>query len=158
MSKPRRKRLFVDKHVQTAVLLRVFVYWFSCVLFVSIPLVIGRAFVEPDRLLVEQLVPFCKQYWPIFITATLLLPFLLYDALRVTNRFAGPVFRLRRELERFGEGSDIEPIRFRKRDFWQDLAEQTDQLVQRVKEAERRACQATTTDKEHNEAEGSLKS
>lgn len=156
MSKPERKRLFVDKYAQGTVLLRIFVYWFSCLLFASVPLVIVRTVAEPDRLLVAHVAPVWSQYWPILITTTLLLPFLLYDALKVTNRFAGPIFRLRRELRRFEEGAEIGPIRFRDRDFWQDLAEQTNRLVERVEEAERRARQATTADKEHEEAESPL--
>jgi len=156
MSKPKRKKLFVDKYAQGTLLLRIFLYWFSCVLFASVPLVIGRTLMEPDRLLVAHVAPVWNQYWPILITTTILLPFLLYDALRVTNRFAGPIFRLRRELRRFEEGSDIVPIRLRDEDFWQDLAEQTNRLVERVKEAERRACQATTTDGEREEAESSV--
>jgi len=156
MSKPKRKRLFVDKYAQGTVLVRIVVYWFSCMLFASVPLVIGRTLVEPDRLLVAHVAPVWNQYWPMLITMTLLLPFLLYDALRVTNRFAGPMFRLRRELQRYEEGSDIRPIKFRDKDFWQDLADQTSRLVQRVQEAERRALQASTTDQEHEAAESSL--
>jgi hypothetical protein len=146
MTETKRKRLFIDQRVQGAIIKRMVVYWLACMLFVTIPLLICRTLAEPERLLISQLGPVWKLYWPILATGTLLLPLLIFDALKVTNRFAGPLFRLRRNLQRFAEGKDVGPTRFRETDFWPDLAEQIDQLIERVRRAESRISEDAVTD------------
>ncbi len=53
----------------------------------------------------------------------LLMPVFLRDTLKMSNRFAGPMYRLRIALKKMA-GEDVPaPIKFRDGDFWQEAAD-----------------------------------
>jgi hypothetical protein len=134
MSSEVRKRLFVDPPVQGAIVRRAALYWAACLLFVSLPLIIGRTLADPDRLFYEHLGDLWGQYWPFLTCAALILPVILYDLAKLTNRFAGPVVRLRRALRQMADGGGLEPIHFRDGDFWPELAAEFNRAVDRLEE------------------------
>lgn len=117
MARKKRKRLYVDRLVQGAILMRLFCYGILCLLFATVPLSIVRTTMQPDRLLLDHFFDVCRQHWPILATLGALLPFLLYDALKLSHRFAGPIFRIQNDLDRFARSEEIPPIRFRDKDF-----------------------------------------
>ncbi len=137
MAKPERKKLFVDPSVQGALLKRIVLYWVFCLLFITVPLLIGKTFTEPDRLFFEQFGSLWSQYWPVLFTSLLLLPFVLYDVLKLSHRFTGPLVRLRREMGRLADGEAVQPLRFRDHDFWQDLADRFNVLADRMEADDR---------------------
>jgi len=84
---------------------------------------------------------FSNMVWrhaPTAFALVVLAPVFFWDLCKLTNRFAGPMVRLRRAMRELAEGGDVEPIRFRKGDFWQDFAEDFNRAAQRVREAEAR--------------------
>ena len=48
----------------------------------------------------------------------ILLPVFLYDTVKLSNRFAGPVIRLRRAMQAISQGNAVEKLQFRENDFW----------------------------------------
>ncbi len=131
-----RRQLWVDPDVQGLILRRVVLYWIACLLFVSIPHAIVLSFTDPSRIFFQHVGDVWIQYWPILLTATILLPFVLYDALRFSNRFAGPVYRLRRELKNYIQGESYKDIKFREGDYWPDLADCCNQIVRKAENSE----------------------
>jgi hypothetical protein len=140
MATESRKRMFVDPIVQGAIMRRAVLYWFACVLFVTLPLVIGRTLSQPEKLFYEHLGDLWGVYWPVLTSVVLILPVMLYDLVRLTNRFAGPVTRLRRVLTQIADGNPVEPVRFRDGDFWPELAGEFNRAAA---ELEQRGSQAT---------------
>lgn len=134
MSDPtsQRKKLYVDSDIQGALVRRVLLYWLSCLLFMTVPVVIARTLADPDRLFYEHLAVIWRDYWPVLSAAVLMLPFLTYDIVRLSHRFVGPLFRLRREMARMAAGEAVEPLTFRDNDYWQDLADSFSSIVERV--------------------------
>jgi hypothetical protein len=130
MATEKRKRLWVDAELQGAVICRVTYYWFGCLLFVTIPLVLIETFRDPSKVVYEHLGPLGSRYWPIYAALTSLLPFIVVDALRLTHRFAGPIYRLRRHLQLVGNGQEVEPICFRENDLWQEIADDINRVVE----------------------------
>ena len=59
-----------------------------------------------------------------------------YDLLKLTNRFAGPVYRVRVTLEHLVRGETIRPVKFRDGDFWCDLAPKLNVLAARLGQLE----------------------
>lgn len=139
MVKRVRKKLFVDKKVQGALLRRLIGYWGLCVLFVTVPLLIAQTFVEPTRFFFQQFGVLWERYWPVVCLSFALMPFVLYDAIKFSNRFAGPLLRLRRAMRCFANGEQVQPLRFRDDDYWQDLAVRFNQVMSRVRAAEEAA-------------------
>ncbi len=64
-----------------------------------------------------------------FLSLMLLLPLFVYDSFQLSNRFAGPVKRLRRVLRDLAEGKEISPITFRKGAYWQEMAEELNRAL-----------------------------
>lgn len=75
------------------------------------------------------------RFGPVLLAAVLLLPLVLWDYIRLTNRFAGPVLRLRRTMRQVTAGEQVQPITFRDGDFWSDFAEDFNELLDKVQVA-----------------------
>ena len=61
-------------------------------------------------------------YGPAAIASFLLLPLVILDTIRFSNRFVGPMLRMQRSMRDLARGEEVEPIEFRGSDFWQDFA------------------------------------
>ncbi len=132
MKKSQRRQFFVDSPVQGAIIVRVILYWASCVLFIAVPQILLRTFFEPSRPFWEQFSILWSEYWPVISATAVLVPFFIFDAIRMSNRFAGPIFKLRREMNRLAAGEKVAPIRFRDGDFWHDLTVPFNQIAERL--------------------------
>jgi signal transduction histidine kinase len=71
---------------------------------------------------------------PVFLAAFLLLPLVIFDIIRFSNRFVGPILRLRRSMRQLARGEHVEPIKFRGTDFWQDFADEFNAVLARVQD------------------------
>lgn len=71
-------------------------------------------------------------YTPAVSGTLAFLPLALIDFVRLSNRFAGPMQQLRRTMQELSRGEPVEPIRFRKGDFWHEFAADFNVLVDRV--------------------------
>jgi hypothetical protein len=127
-----RKRLFVDHPVQRALMLRAVEYWFCCLLTVGLAHLVWNLLTTRYESLYEYFVDAWDFFLPAAIVSALVLPVLMYDILKLSNKFSGPLFRLRRELRRLAAGESVTPIRFRSDDFWLELADEFNATAQRM--------------------------
>jgi hypothetical protein len=132
----KRKKLLVDGLVQGALLWRVVTYWFSCLVSIGLMLACWHMLANPGRPFYRQLDEVWFQNGPAMVASLLLLPMVLMDVLRFSNRFAGPMVRMRRTLEALARGESVEPLRFRDADFWQGLADQVNLVAERISKLE----------------------
>jgi hypothetical protein len=132
----KRKKLLVDGLVQGALLGRVVLYWLSCLVSMGLMLACWQVLASPGQPFYRQLDEVLLRYGPAVLASLLLLPMVLMDILRFSNRFAGPMVRMRRTLEAMARGEQVEPLRFRDADFWQELADQVNQVAERIKKLE----------------------
>jgi hypothetical protein len=128
----RRKRLFVDPRVQGALVVRVVVYWFLCLLTVTLMLLCWRILTGPARMFYTHFDDMWFFYGPAAVASLLLLPVVVMDVLRLSNRFAGPMLRLRRGMRDLAHGQPVKPIEFRDGDFWQDFAQDFNAVLVRI--------------------------
>ena len=119
-----RKHLFVDPSVQGALISRVVLYWFVCLLSITLMLLCWRIMTGPPRFFATHLKEMWYSYAPAVIASFLLLPLVVVDVLRLSNRFVGPLLRLRRSMRQLGRGEEVEPIEFREADFWPEFADE----------------------------------
>lgn len=131
MSKRKRKRVFVDAKVQGALLWRSFLHWVVCVTTVGCVAVLIGIVMSPGRTNPNDI---WYRITPTFVAALLLLPILLVDVLFMSNRFVGPLWRLRWGLRRLAAGEHVGPLGFRKHDFWGEVAEEFNAVAARVEQ------------------------
>ncbi len=129
-----RKRFFVDPKVQGALALRVAFYWLVCTVTMTLMLLCWRIITGPIRPFYAHVDDLWLFHGPAVIASLLLLPLVALDIVRMSNRFTGPMLRLRRSMRALARGEQVEPIEFRGGDFWQEFAAEFNALVQRVQE------------------------
>src|SRR5688572_11419333 len=123
MSEIRRGRIFVDSQVQGALTIRVIAYWFYCLLSVTLMLACWTILNDKPRSSGELLQLIWERGAPGILASFLVLPIVMVDCVRMSNRFAGPILRLRRGLRQLADGEPTRPIIFRTGDFLTDIAE-----------------------------------
>ena len=133
----RRSQLLVHRGVQGWLLLRIVVYVGCAVLFVTASLLVWQLAVRgPARWNHNHLRDIWNQYAPVFVSVAVLVPLFVYDMLRFSNRFMGPLYRLHRSLEALGRGEEVRPIRFREDDLLHEMADAFNQVLRRVQQQE----------------------
>ncbi|MGO9111313.1 MAG: hypothetical protein ACLP9L_18965 [Thermoguttaceae bacterium] len=131
-----RKQFCTDFRVQGALIVRVVLYWLMCLLTMMLLLLGWDMITGPARPLNAHLAALWALYGPAATASLLLLPPVVFDLLRLSNRFAGPMFRLRRSLHDLAQGKPVAAVRFRQADFWQEFADDFNTVAARAKGAE----------------------
>jgi hypothetical protein len=131
-NKALRKKLFVDVKVQGALIARVIVYWVLCLFTIALMLLCWDIVTGPARVFYLHFDDMWFFYGPAAVASLLLLPLVIVDVIRVSNRFVGPLLRLRRSMRALARGNDVEPIEFRNNDFWHDFADEFNAVRARI--------------------------
>lgn len=117
---PRRK-LFVDAKLQGALLAHTILYWFYCLLSVSVIAVAWIVLVKRPPTSADLSQQLWQNFGPALLGAVVLLPLVLLDCLRLSNRFAGPMVRIQRAMKQLATGERPEKLKVRKSDFWSEF-------------------------------------
>lgn len=148
---PLRRKFLVDRRVQGALAWRVVIYWaislwgIFCVL-AAVPIVLSVWFgFENGPTLGELLARTWRGYWPSLAASLLILPGIVWDVIRLSHRFAGPMIRFRRAMRDLADGKPVAPLKFRDGDFWSDLASDFNDLAERV-QSRAENCDASASD------------
>jgi len=144
----KRSRILVDRHVQGALVLRLLVYWAAFLVSFLALYTLWSIFVDPLRPIREVFAEVGERAVPAVLASAWLLPVVLYDLVRLSNRFVGPVLRLRGALASLAKGETIPPVHFRKDDFWIDLAAQFNAASARIAATSRPAPPRKATEDE----------
>ena len=124
MLSPRRGRMLVDFEVQTSLLRKIAAHWALLLVANTIGLFCWTALMNaPVESWSDLIMDFVRSYIPVLLISLALLPVFLLDAAKLSNRFAGPMVRIRRALSAVLAGDKVEPVKFRENDFWRSLAE-----------------------------------
>lgn len=147
MSSKNRGRLLVDRRVQLSLVRRVVIHWISFVaLFLLIVLTLEMFLREPGVSALDSFAVSLKKNALLFTLMLAIMPAFLYDTVKMSNRFAGPVSRLKNGLSALANGEQVEEMNFRKGDFWGELAEDFNRVVQRISSDSRSSESVKDTD------------
>jgi hypothetical protein len=122
MSKPRRTKHYIDSSVQGALARRIIVHWLVFLAVGCLVAFILQVLSNPFRPLSAHARDMWWTHGPFLLVLAFLLPVFVMDTVKLSHRFAGPVYALRRALREMAEGGKPRRLKFRKRDFWHDLA------------------------------------
>ena len=138
MSKPtaKRRRLLIDGPVQLGLVKRIVFHWFTFLAAVVVVLPLYRAIVTGDFA-----TPFSQRLTQVGVESAILLtlfaallPYFIYDTFRLTNRFAGPMYRMHQTIRSLAGGESLPPMKFREGDYWQEVAKDFNLMVERLQE------------------------
>jgi nitrogen fixation/metabolism regulation signal transduction histidine kinase len=132
MLKNTRQHLFVDRGVQGSLIARVVLYWVTCLVTITLMLLCWRVLTGPVRGFTTYFEEMKFQFGPALVASCILLPLVIVDLLRVSNRFVGPLVRLRKAMRAAARGEHVEPLSFREGDFWLELAQEFNVMLARM--------------------------
>ena len=61
-----------------------------------------------------------------------LLPVFVVDSIKLSHRFAGPIYSLRRAIRDIAQGKPARKLKFRRHDFWHEIAEDYNAMLLRL--------------------------
>ncbi|MBM4000446.1 MAG: hypothetical protein FJ297_13070 [Planctomycetes bacterium] len=132
----KRQRHWIDGNVQAAIVWRVAMYWVHCLITVAFMTVIWMILTDTPRNSTDLFRRLTAQCGPAFGASLLLLPLVVIDAVRMSNRFVGPMYRLRRAMRALAEGEPVPDQTFRQNDFWHEMADDFNRVARRVRQFE----------------------
>ena len=144
----RRKKKFVDRQVQGRLLAGIASHWllyFMLILF-AIPMwhmLTVSGFVKPFP---AVLLDSWQSMTPVFLFLAAVLPIFIWESVKFSNRFVGPIYRLRQTIRSINAGEEFRPIKFREDDFWQDVANDFNAMMERF--AEQKTAKAEEAERE----------
>lgn len=134
----RRKKKFVDRNVQGRLLLGIAAHWLLYFMLVmsAIPIwhvLTVSGFSHP---LTKVLADSWGSMTPVFLFLAAVLPVFIWETVKFSNRFVGPIYRLHKTIQSINAGEKFRPIHFREDDFLHDLADDFNTMMRRLKQRE----------------------
>ncbi len=118
-----RKQLLIDHRVQLPILQRMGFYLLACVTYFMVVLFWAESAEFGHESYTRTLV-LCFDVVACWAPGIMLLaPIIAYDILVFTNKFAGPMYRLRREMQGLIDGDSVKPIQLGNDDCWPEMAD-----------------------------------
>ncbi|WP_236618432.1 hypothetical protein [Rhodopirellula europaea] len=128
-----RSTTVVDRTVQYGVVKKIALHWIVLFVCNSVALLLWlRLFEQPDLSWQHSFEDCVRRFLPFFLISIALIPAFVLDTLKLTNRFAGPIMRLRTEILNAAEGRPVKRLSFRTNDFWKEVADSFNSMAQRT--------------------------
>ena len=138
MSSQSRKQHWIDAQVQGTLVRRVLIHW--CIFFVGtlvswyvLQLLLG----DPSTPIVDRMTASGSNILLLLVIMLSIFPAFALDTVRFSNRFVGPIARLRGAMRKLSNGTLSSKLAFRDNDFWSEVAEEFNALSERVQNQER---------------------
>ncbi len=118
-----RQKVWIDDNVQGILVGRVVLYWSAALVYVGLGSACFQYYQNPHWEAGKHVSVLFDQIWPWLPSAILCLPLVIFDVIRLSNLFVGPIYRLRQHLAALIEEPACVALKFREDDHWQDLVE-----------------------------------
>lgn len=136
-SKFLRKKLFVNPFAQGRTIAHVAFYWGVYHLILWHVMFLYRycqyrgelAAGAPPRTFADLYGQFTLTHFSMLVCGLAILPLVMWDVLKLTHRFVGPLVRVKNSLAMLGRGEQVGEVRFRNGDFLIDLQESFNQFL-----------------------------
>lgn len=128
-SKERRRRYFVDPEVQGILLQQAVWHWLWASATFVLVILVFRVFPAWLSGTDQQSGRLWYHLAPYLSASAVLFPIVFFRTVRFSNRFVGPMVRIRRALKQLVRGDTPARIVLRKRDFWSDVAEDINEIA-----------------------------
>lgn len=129
-----RKQNYIDGHVQGALLRRICFHWIAFFVVTAVSIVLLQALLgDPSLSIGQRMQNEIAEFSFMGAVMLALFPAFMLDTIRFSNRFVGPIARVRRHLRQLGEGN-TERCKFRNNDFWTELADEFNVVADKVQQ------------------------
>ena len=131
----KRKQKYVDTNVQGALLRRILFHWVAFFFVTALTVILMKSLIGDMNLtFMENVKNSVGEFSLIGVILLCLFPVFMLDTVRFSNRFVGPIGRLRRHLQELGTERSTQKCAFRDNDFWSEMAGEFNRVVDLVEE------------------------
>lgn len=131
-TRPQRTKKFIDSKVQGALARRIIFHWLVFLAVASAAALMLQVLSDPFRPAGEHLENVWYTHGPFLVVMVFLLPVFVIDTVKISHRFAGPIFSLRRTMREVADGQPPRQLKFRNGDFWHELANDYNAMIARL--------------------------
>ncbi len=138
MSKMMRRQTWVDSQVQGTLIRRILLHW--CAFFVVTLMCVSVMHLllgDPNQSMAERASAPGSSMILIGVIMLALFPTFALDTIRFSNRFVGPIARLRRYMRELADGDKVNTLAFRDNDFWAEVADEFNAVARLVSDQAR---------------------
>ncbi len=133
----KRKQKYVDTNVQGALLRRILFHWVAFFFVTALTVILMKSLIGDMNLtFMENIKNSIGEFSLIGVILLCLFPVFMLDTVRFSNRFVGPIGRLRRHLQELGTEKTTQKCSFRDNDFWSEMAGEFNKVVDLVEKQE----------------------
>lgn len=148
-----RKRYLIDNRVQGQLVRRIVGYFALFILMGSALGFLVQFLSDPFLGWSEHVERLWNAQGPYLAVLVAMTPIFVYDMIKTSNRFAGPIYRLRNSIGDLKAGNEYVPVKIRSNDFWHELMDEYNELIEQLidkKESPSSAdtAESNTTDEE----------
>ena len=130
-----RHHSYVDPEVQGALARRLVLHW-AIFIIAATMLIFGMTWLsDPFLPASTHFQRTMADYGPALLTLVCLAPIFVFDAVRLSNRFTGPMLRLKNATKALASGETPDRIQLREDDFWQEVAADFNRVIERLDHA-----------------------
>ena len=119
-----RTRYLVDPDVQWAIIRRMLMHWAVAVLaLMSIGVCVQLIYAPGEQSFMDAMAHSFGSQIPLLCIMFILMPIYVWDVVKLSHRFAGPMLRLRNIFRDLANGGRAPHLRFRPGDYWHGFAD-----------------------------------
>lgn len=119
----KRNRFLIDPPVQWSIIRRMSMHWSLTILaLLSIGIGVQLVYAPGNQTFAQAIARSFGAQAPLLCVMVMLYPVYVWDIIKLSHRFAGPMLRLRGILNELADGGRASKLRFRPGDFWQETA------------------------------------
>ena len=151
-----RRRHFIDKTVQGMLIGRIMVHWLTFLLSSFVILYVWQFLLsgDPQRPFSPHMREVAESFVPVAVVFICLLPASIWDTVKFSHRFVGPIYRLRKSMQGIAGGEPLRPVKLRQGDFWKGTADDFNAMIRRI-EADRILAEQSRTEAPEGEPQSS---
>lgn len=128
-----RTKMFVDYPVQGSLVRQLLMHWVIACAVMFVYLFCMQIFSGGmHQSFGEHISDMWKQYGILLVALATVFPVFVFDSIRLSHRFAGPMVPFGRALEKLSKGESIERVNFRQSDFWKHLSKDLNSVAQKL--------------------------
>lgn len=127
-----RRHSYIDPEVQGALARRLVLHW-AIFIIAATMLIFGMTWLsDPFLPASTHFQRVMADYGPALLALVCLAPIFVFDAVRLSNRFTGPMLRLKNAAKALACGQTPAKIHLRGDDFWQEVAADFNRVIDRL--------------------------
>lgn len=127
-----RRKFWIDAQIQGILVGRIVVYWMAVVVYFGVGIAVSQYCDNPEWTFTEHWQAWLAVAGPWIPSTCLLLPLVIYDIIRTSHAFTGPIIRIRQQLAKLNQNPNCTPLVLRQDDYWQDLIGPVNSLQHQV--------------------------